>query len=417
MSKSSTIGYLPFALANRRLLGFGFLMALGSSFGQTFFIGLFSPSIEAEFGLSHSEWGSIYMAGTLLSAATLTFTGRWIDRLNLRTYAQGVCGLLAVACLAAAISPAAWFLIPMIFLLRQAGQGLASHTAVTGMIKYFRQDRGKAVAIATLGFPMGRALLPVVTVAAIAAFGWRETYFGCAALVLLLLTPAVALLLANNAGGRLDHDEAATPSQTARTSGTPMEPVAEPSLRGVLRDPVFYLFLPAILAPSFFDTALSFHLLSIAGLKSWSAEWVTSGYAVYAAATIIASMWMGTLVDRMGAVRLFVYSLVPYVVGTMVLGFLNDAVWAWVYLALYGVGSGVKATLIPVLLSELYGTRHIGAIRSFVATLSVFASALGPPALGLALDFDVSIAAMTMTGVMYFVVASLLMMIAGRCGK
>ena len=68
-------GYIKFALANRRILAFGFLMALGSSFGQTFFIGIFSPSIEAEFGLSHSEWGTIYMAGTLLSAATAPIPG------------------------------------------------------------------------------------------------------------------------------------------------------------------------------------------------------------------------------------------------------------------------------------------------------------------------------------------------------
>ena len=76
MQTASQPGYIKFALANRRILAFGFLMALGSSFGQTFFIGIFSPSIEAEFGLSHSEWGTIYMAGTLLSAATLTYTGR-----------------------------------------------------------------------------------------------------------------------------------------------------------------------------------------------------------------------------------------------------------------------------------------------------------------------------------------------------
>ena len=135
METASQPGYIKFALANRRILAFGFLMALGSSFGQTFFIGIFSPSIEAEFGLSHSEWGTIYMAGTLLSAATLTYTGRWIDHTPLRTYAAIVCAFLAVACLAAAFTPAAWFLIPAVYCLRQAGQGLASHTSVTGMVK------------------------------------------------------------------------------------------------------------------------------------------------------------------------------------------------------------------------------------------------------------------------------------------
>ena len=93
-------GYLSFAYRNRRNLGFGFLMAFGSSFGQTYFVGVFSPSIEAEFGLSHTEWGSIYMIGTLASAALLPFSGRLIDRMPVRTYAIIVAIGMAAACFA-----------------------------------------------------------------------------------------------------------------------------------------------------------------------------------------------------------------------------------------------------------------------------------------------------------------------------
>ena len=148
---------------------------------------------------------------------------------------------------------------------------------------------------------MGRALMPVGTVALIAAIGWRETYAVCAVLVLVVLTPAVAWLLTSHARREtaLALEAPSTERKTARST-THHE---DRSLRQVLRDPIFYLFLPAILAPSFFDTALSFHLLPIAALKSWSAEWVTTGYAVYAGTTIMASMWIGTLVDKIGAVR------------------------------------------------------------------------------------------------------------------
>jgi len=411
MQSPSQSNYITFAIANRRILAFGFLMAFGSSFGQTFFIGIFSPSIEAEFGLSHSEWGMIYMAGTLMSAATLTYTGRWIDHTPLRTYAAIVCGFLAVACVAAASTSVAWFLIPTIFCLRQAGQGLASHTAITGMVKYFRYSRGKAVALATLGFPVGRGLLPVAAVASIAAIGWRETYAICAGFAIVLLLPAVTWLL-SGVGIEVGPREE---SHKAEKNNSTIQPApVDHSLGYVLRDPGFYFFLPAILAPSFFDTALSFHLLSIASLKTWPAEWVTSGYVVYALATIAASMWIGALVDRLGALRLFILSLIPYVIGTLLLGFMKHAAWAWVFLALYGMGSGIKATLIPVLLSEVYGTRFIGAIRSFVATLSVFGSALGPPALGLALDLNVSVMIMTWTAVVYFFISSLLMLFGGQ---
>ena len=71
MSERRETGYFSVILTHPQVLAFGFLMAFGSSFGQTYFVGVFSPSIQAEFGLSHTEWGVIYMGGTLCSAALL----------------------------------------------------------------------------------------------------------------------------------------------------------------------------------------------------------------------------------------------------------------------------------------------------------------------------------------------------------
>ena len=90
--------YRQLVTANKRLLGFGFVMALCSSFGQTFFIGIVGPDIQREFSLSHTLWGTIYMVGTLLSAALLPWTGALIDRLRLRSYALAACLLLIGAC-------------------------------------------------------------------------------------------------------------------------------------------------------------------------------------------------------------------------------------------------------------------------------------------------------------------------------
>ena len=80
--------YLSFAKGNERLLMFGFLMAVASSFGQTYFIGIFGPSVQQEFGLTHTV--SIYMVGTLASALVLPRTGKLIGRLDLRVYAATV---------------------------------------------------------------------------------------------------------------------------------------------------------------------------------------------------------------------------------------------------------------------------------------------------------------------------------------
>ena len=401
-------GYLRFAVKNRRFLAFGLLMAYGSSVGQTFFIGVFGPSIQAEFGLGHGTWGTIYMAGTLASAALLPFTGRWIDRIALRPYALAVCAGLAIACLAAALTPSAGFLILVIFLLRQSGQGLASHVSVTAMVKYFRHNRGKAIALASLGHPLARAGMPLAAVALIALFGWRATYAICAVLVVLVLLPSIAWLLADGTEARLFDPQSAR----QRKSSTPGAP--DQRLGDLLRDRFFYLVMPGIIAPSAIDTALFFHLLTIAEIKGWSPAWVTGGYAIYALAVVIVSLLVGKLIDRVGAKPLLPMTLLPLIVGVAVLAYFDHPAWAWVFLAVAGVGSGIRMTVVPAMWADHCGPRHIGAVKSATTTLGVFGSALGPPLMGWMLDANVTLPAMALASMFYMAVACALMWMACR---
>ncbi|MCB1744075.1 MAG: MFS transporter [Gammaproteobacteria bacterium] len=400
------MSYLQFALRNRRFLCFGLLMTFGSSIGQTFFIGVFGPSIQAEFELSHGGWGTIYMLGTLLSAALLPWTGQWIDRMPLSRYAALVCIGSGVACLLAAAVPSTWLLVLVIFALRQMGQGLASHTAMTSMVKFFRNNRGKAIAIALIGHPVARSVMPLAAVTAIAAVGWRATYFASAALCLLVMLPLAMWLLRGRIESRLHDPEAPTREGDAR------RPVVEGdrSLGQLLRDPFFWLVVPGVIAPAIIDTALFFHQLTIAELKGWSASWVTAGYMVFSAAVIVVSLGMGPLVDRFGAIRLMPSILLPLGASILVLAWFDHPAWAWVYLGVAGLASGVRATIIPAMWAERCGARHIGAVKSLVATLSVFGSAFGPALMGLGIDAGLGLDTM-----LYVTVGCLVAITIGLC--
>ncbi|MFB3047477.1 MAG: MFS transporter, partial [Acidiferrobacterales bacterium] len=124
----SLASYVAFIASNRRFVVFGFLMTFASSFGQTYFIGIFGPAVQAEFALSHTAWGTIYMIGTLASAAILPWSGKYIDRIDLRQYTSIVCVFIAFACLFMSQVSSAIMLVVAIFLLRHSGQGLMSHT-------------------------------------------------------------------------------------------------------------------------------------------------------------------------------------------------------------------------------------------------------------------------------------------------
>ena len=410
-------GYLRFARANARFLGFGFTMAFASSVGQTFFIGVFGSAVRGEFGLSHTSWSAIYMVGTLLSAAALTWTGPQIDRLPLKRYTTLVCIALVIAAAFMAQVPSAAWLVLATSLLRQAGQGLASHVATTAMARYFDTNRGKAVALAALGFAAGESLLPVAAVLGIAALGWRASYGAAAVLLALGLLPAVWWLLRHHDARHRDHlDRLARQASGAGAGTGPGRAAMVPSWSRaeVLRHGAFYLLLPAVLGPSFIGTALFFHHLELAAMKGWSAAWITGNYWVYALGTVLASLAAGPLIDRITAVRVLPAFLAPMTLGLLVIWGFEQALWVLPYLFLLGLTSGIAFTAVIALWPEIYGVRHLGAIRSLVVSLSVLASALGPLAMGAMMDAGVSVEAICGIFALYCVGATGLLVLGLR---
>lgn len=377
-------GYRAFVAAHPVLLGFGFTMTFASSVGQTFFIGAFGPSIRETFGLSHTGWGTIYMAGTLLSALCLPWTGALIDRFRLAPYTLTVFAALVGATLFMAAVPHVALLVLAIFFLRQSGQGLSSHISVTTMARYFSAGRGKAVALATLGFAAGESVLPVLVVAGIAAIGWRETYAASGLVLVVLILPVIVWLLRRPAWNSGVGDM--TTTDDAETASQPRVEGRSWTRREVLGHWRFYLLMPAVMAPSVIGTAMFFHHLALAEAKGWSAAWITGNYWGYAVGSVTAGLLAGPLIDRITAVRVIPMFLVPMIAALLIITAFDHAYWAWPYLFLLGVNVGINYTGMAALWAEIYGVRHIGAIRSLIVAFSVLASALGPPVMGAMMD-------------------------------
>ena len=79
---------------NKKVLIFGFIFTFFSSFGQSFFLGLFNPSIRNDLNISHGQFGSIYALATICSSLVLVWFGKKIDDLKLFNYSLIVIFLL-----------------------------------------------------------------------------------------------------------------------------------------------------------------------------------------------------------------------------------------------------------------------------------------------------------------------------------
>ena len=406
------MNYPAFLRRNARFLAFGFVVAFFSSFGQTFFISLSGEQIRGTFDLTHGDFGLWYSLATLASGMTLIWIGRRIDVTDLRVFTCLVCGGLVLACAAVAAAPTVLALAGGLFLLRLTGQGLMSHTAMTSMARYYDEDRGKALSIAGLGFPAGEAVLPIAAVAVIAAAGWRQTWAALAALLLVIVIPLVLWLLrghgarhaAHLAALRDGHDEATAPGLSGR-QWTRLE---------VLADPRFYLLLPAVIGPGFIVTGLFFHQQHLVATKGWTMTMFAGCFAVFAGLQLPSNLVAGPVVDRFGSRRLMPILLVPLAAGVGVLAAGRHVAIAPLFMALAGVTSGLCGAVIGALWAELYGVRHLGAIRALVTAIGVFGTAASPVSMGWLIDRGVSMDTIAAGCVAYCVGAAVLSILALR---
>jgi MFS family permease len=363
-----------FVKTNARWLATGFLLLLASSFGQTFFISISGGEIRREFDLTDGQFGLLYMGATLAGALTLVWLGQIVDRWTARRVILTIIPVLALGGISLAVSSSIPLLALSLYLLRLFGQGMMVHTAYTLIGRWFSAGRGRAVSLSALGLNTGMALLPMAAVLCMASLGWRNMWLLAAAILLLIIMPITAML------AKVER----VPSEPAASSARP--PVKDWTRAAVLRDPCFYMLLLGMLPPAFISNTIFFHQVHLAQLRGWPLEVFASAFMIYAVVTVLNVLLSGQLIDRFSAMRLLTFYLLPFGVGCLVLGFV-DAPWAvFAFMVLYGISDGFSLTLYGSLWPEVYGTRFLGAIRSVIVAISVFASAIGPGLGGLLID-------------------------------
>lgn len=394
--------YLSFLRDNARWLAASFLLTMFSGFGQTYFIALSAGDLRAEFGLSHGELGLLYMLATLASALVLPYAGKSLDIFPVQAVAAVVITGLAVFCIMMANTASVWMVAIAFFGLRLCGQGMMSHTGITAAGRWFSARRGRAVAIASLGFPTSEAFFPIVFVTLSAMIGWRSAWMASAAVLALAALPVLFYLLAR------ERVPSAAETATARPEGRQW------TRKDVLRDPRFWIVNGGINAPAFIVTAIFFHQVYLVDLRGWTLELFASAFLVMAAGVVCGSLTTGPLVDRFSARVLLPFALVPMTAACLILATFHAPVAAFLFLGLSGISNGFIGTLGGAFWPEVYGSRHLGAIRSVAFSLMVFATAAGPGLVGWLIDAGVEFDHQVLAMAAYCLVFTLVLATAAR---
>ena len=388
-----------------KVLIFGFIFTFFSSFGQSFFLGLFNSSIRDALSISHGQFGTIYASATLCSSLLLIWVGKKIDDVNVFKFAFYVTILLSFSCFFFSKISSVIFLFIAIFLMRFSGQGMMSHTATTTISRYFTKSRGKALSTGWFGLSVAEFILPVLMVYLLTIYAWQNIWLSISILVLIFL-PIVSFFLVKdlnlNSREKSENDEYKE------------ENIKQWRRIEVIKDYRFYIICSNMLAMPWIATGVFVYQSFITSSKEWGEYIIAQSFMAYSICSVVTLLISGFLIDKFTSRKLLIYMNIPLLLSTFVIMFLSNEYSAFIFLGLIGISNGLANVLGSSTWAEIYGVKYIGSIKALTTALMVFSTAFGTALFGILIDFGFTIEKIAIVSAIYIFSSIVLLFLTRR---
>jgi len=385
---------------SKKVIIFGFIFTFFSSFGQSFFLGLFNAPIRNELGITHGQFGNIYATATICSSVILIWIGKKIDDYRILNYSFFVVILLFFSSLFFSFINNIYFLAVAIFLMRLSGQGLMSHASTTTISRFFERSRGKALSTIWFGLSTAEFILPVLVTYFFLIYSWRTVWQGIAILIILLL-PFVIISTIKSVN--LDSRETDINPKNKKNK------IKSWRRREVIRDYRFYIVSLNMLAMPWLATGTFVYQSFISDSKMWEIYTIPKAFMVYSITSIATLFLSGFLVDKFTGRKLILIMNIPLLLAMYVLFKFNHEIFAYIFLGLVGVSNGLANILGSSTWAEIYGVKYIGSIKALTTALMVFSTAFGTAVFGLLIDRGFTIESIAFVGGVYILLSLVLL--------
>ena len=389
-----------FSSLSLKVIIFGFIFTFFSSFGQSFFLGLFNSSIRETLSITHGQFGSIYASATLLSSFLLIWVGKKIDDINIFKFAFYVTLLLSFSCFFFSKISSVTFLFIAVFLMRFSGQGLMSHTATTTITRYFTQSRGKALSIGWFGLSSAEFILPVLIVYLLTITAWQNVWISISILSLIFLPLASFFLIK-----KLDFDT----REQVDSSNIESKEIKQWQRIEVLKDYRFYIVCLNMLAMPWIATGVFVYQSFITESKEWGSFVIAQSFMIYSILSVITLLGSGFLIDKFTSRKLLIFMNIPLLVATLVLFYFDTSITSFIFLGLIGISNGLANVLGSSTWAEIYGVKYIGSIKALTTALMVFSTAFGTALFGFLIDRGFTIEQIALVSFIYILISLILL--------
>ncbi len=365
-----------------------FLVNFGTMATGTLNFGLFVIPMGEDLDMSRGFIGWSQTTRMVAGGISGFFLGRLLDRHGGRL-------LIVVASITTGACMVGLFFVQNSwqFLGLFTVMGLIGLSAPGGLLtsvpvaKWFVRQRGRALALATMGLGMGGIAFMPITQILIDGVGWRSAWL-ILALVSMTLTAPLALIFLR----KQPEDMGLLPDGRAHVN---------PNLqRGQPKEEIQWTAAQAMKTRTFWRLILFFGLLGLAAgggsihrLPYWveqgfDASLVSYAFAADAAGAALMALAAGFMVDRFPVRYVGAASSVGFAVAIGLMFFTSHPFFLFASVILFGISVGANMIVTTFVWADYYGRAFLGTIRGIVLPATLVTSGAGAPIAGYIYDFS-----------------------------
>jgi MFS family permease len=344
-------------------------LIVGQGSINVFAAGVFLKPVAQELGFGRGAISTAIGLSSAVTAVTLPFFGRLVDRYGVRPMLLSSITLFALATAAIALltaSTAVLFLLFAISGIMAVGQSPTAYSKV--ITEWFDRQRGLALGFALAGVGLGTVIIPQLSNVLVGNFGWRMGYVGLGVAIFILAFLPVALLVRERDQRSTDRHASAVKQGAS--------------------------FVDAIRTWRYWAMALTFffaattingsliHVVPLLTDRGIAPGVAAAALSAAGLALIGGRIVAGYLLDKIFAPYIAVFFLLCPMAGLAILGSGMAGSWPLVGTILLGLGIGAEIDLLSFIISRYFGIRFFATLHGFCFALALIGNAVGASILG-----------------------------------
>ena len=143
--------------------------------------------------------------------------------------------------------------------------------------------------------------------------------------------------------------------------------------------------------------------------KNWGPFIMAQSFMAYSILSVITLSISGFLIDKYTSRKLLIYMNIPLFISAIILHLFDSPYSSFIFLGLIGISNGFANVLGSSTWAEIYGVKHIGAIKALTTGLMVFATAVGTAVFGILIDAGYTINSIAVFSAIYIAIIVILL--------